>query len=101
MSADGLKQEYIAIGKDKFYRDLLVCAFKKLILIEQGAFRGLTPELEYLDQYGQFIILYRRTGDGELLEIAKMLRKAANKVYRIMLKKNMTKRDDRFFNIVQ
>ena len=60
MSADALKQDYISkyqIDKSRFYRDLLVSAFNKLILIEQGTYRGATPEIEYLEQYNQFIIL--------------------------------------------
>jgi hypothetical protein len=100
MSADGLKQEYIAIGKDKFYRDLLISAFKNLILISKGGYRGMTPEIEYLEQYNQFIILYRRDGDEGHLEIAKIFRKVAHKVYRIMLKKGMTTRNVKFLNSV-
>ena len=103
MSADGLKQEYISkylTGKDKFHRDLLVAAFTKLVLISQGSFRGTTPELEYLEDYNQFIILYRREGDEEYLEIAKLFRKVAHRVYRIMLKKGMTNRNLKFLNSV-
>ena len=103
MSADAIKQEYITkyqIDKDKFYRNLLVCALNKLILIKKHSYRGVTPEIEYLNQHDQFIILYRRCGDEALLEIAGTFRRAAHKIYRIMLKKNMTVRNTKFLNSV-
>lgn len=103
MSLDGLKNEYVSkyqIDKDKFYRDLLVDAFNKLIFISKGDFRGMTPEIEYLEQYNQFIILYRRDGDEGYFEIAKIFRRVAHKVYRIMLKKGMTTRNPKFLNSV-
>ena len=103
MSVDGLKQEYILKylnNQDKFYRDLLVAAFAKLVLISQDNYRGTTPELEYLEDYNQFIILYRREGDEGYLEIAKIFRKVAHRVYRIMLKKGMTSRNTKFLNSV-
>lgn len=103
MSADGLKQEYISKylnSKDKFYRDLLVSAFTKLVLISQNNYRGITPELEYLEDYNQFIILYRREGDEGYLEMAKIFRKVAHRVYRVMLKKGMTVRNLKFLNSV-
>jgi len=104
MSGDGLKQEYVtkylAGGDDKFYRTILVLALKKLVLIDNGTYKGASPHLEYLGYYDQFIILYRREGDEVYLRIAKMLRKVAHKIYRIMLKKKMTAPDTRFLNLV-
>jgi len=103
MSGDGLKQEYILkyqTGKDKFYRDLLVAAFTKLVLISQDNYRGITPELEYLEDYNQFIILYRREGDEGYFEIAKLFRKVAHRIYRVMLKKGMTSYNSKFLNSV-
>jgi hypothetical protein len=103
MSVDGLKQEFLSkyqTDKDRFYRDLLIRAFAKLVLISQGGYRGATPELEYLECYNQFIILYRREGDESYFEMAKIFRKAAHRVYRIMLKKGMTARNIKFLNSV-
>lgn len=102
MSVDGLKQDMskFEINKDRFYRDLLVDACNKLVLYGQGSYRGITPELEYLECYNQFIILYRREGDERCLEMAKIFRKAAHRVYRIMLKKSMTTRNIKFLNSV-
>lgn len=104
MSIDGLKQEivpkFVASGEQKFYRSIIVLALKKLILIEKGLYKGLPPHLEYLEYYDQFIILYRREGDEVYLNIAKMLRKAAHRIYRIMLKKNMTVSHPKFLSLV-
>jgi hypothetical protein len=104
MSIDGLKEEYVpkysTDGEQKFYRYLLVSALNKLVLIDKGMYKGTTPELEFLDYYDRFIILYRREGDEVYLRIAKMLRKAAHKIYRIMLKKKMTAPNAKFLNLV-
>lgn len=104
MTADVLKQEfvpkYLANGEPKFYRFLLTYALNKLVLIEKGTYKGQLPDLEFLDYYDRFIILYRREGDEIYLQIAKVLRKAAHKIYRIMLKKNMTTTNVKFLNLV-
>lgn len=91
MSIDGLKQEYMPKyldnGEQKFYRHLLFLGLNKLVLIDKGIYKGTPPNLEFLEYYDQFIILYRREGDEVYLQIARMLRKAAHRIYRIMLKK--------------
>jgi hypothetical protein len=104
MSIDSLKEEYVpkyaADGEEKFYHYLLVSAVNKLVLIDQGKYKGTSPELEFLDFYDRFIILYRREGDAVYLRVAHLLRKAAHKIYRIMLKKNMTASNAKFLNLV-
>lgn len=104
MSADILKQEfvpkYLATGEQKFYRFILVYALNKLVLIEQKTYKGDLPNLEFLGYHDRFIILYRREGEEVYLQLAKLFRKAAHKIYRIMLKKNMTAVDPKFLNLV-
>ena len=104
MNADGLKKEfvpkYLTDGEQKFYRFLLLYALNKLTLINKGLYKGTGPNLEFLDYYDSFIILYRREGDEVYLQIARNLRKAAHRIYRIMLKKNMTVPNTRFLNLV-
>lgn len=104
MSGDTLKQEYIpkysVDGEQKFYRYLLLLGLNKLIMIEKGLYKGITPEIEFLEHYNRFIILYRREGDEDYLRIARLLRRAAHKIYRIMLKKKMTKINLNFLNLV-
>jgi hypothetical protein len=103
MSIEGLKDivpKFIASGEFKFYRSILFIALQKLILIEKESYRGLPPHLEYMEYHDQFILLYRREGDEIYLNIAKMLRKAAHKIYRIMLKKKMTPPHPKFLTLV-
>lgn len=90
---------YQKIGKDQFYRFLLTLAIQKLA---KGAKekKKISPELEYLDIYEKCIILYRRNSNELYLDIAKVFRKAAYKIYRLMLQKGMTERNAKFFNIV-
>lgn len=104
MSFEGLKEEivpkFVASGEQKFYRSILFLALQKLIATKNGTYKGIPPHLEYLDYHDSFIILYRREGDEVYLRIAKMLRKAAHKIYRIMLKKNMAVPNNRFLTLV-
>lgn len=104
MSVEALKKnfvpKYLATGERKFYRFLLLYALNKLIYIEKGSFKGKSPELEFLDYYDQFIILYRREGEEVYLDLARVFRRAGHKVYRVMLKKKMTERNAKFLNLV-
>jgi hypothetical protein len=104
MSVDGLKKEFVpkyqAVGESKFYRFLLLFALNKLIFIEKGSFKGISPEAEFLNYYEQFIILYRREGEEVYLDLARVFRRAAHKIYRVMLKKKMTEKNPRFLNLV-
>lgn len=102
--ADPLKTQFVPkykeIGEYGFYRFLLMYALDKLVMVEKGTFTGTLPNLEYLTYHDRFIILYRREGDPIYLEMAKLFRKVAHKVYRIMLKKNMVSSDKKFLNLV-
>ncbi len=104
MSTDGLKKEfipkYLAVGEQKFYRFLLVYALNKLVHIDKGVHIDPTPDLEFLDYHNRFIILYRREGEEVYLQIARLFRKAAHRIYRIMLKKGMTAPNAKFLNLV-
>lgn len=104
MSADGLIDEYVPKfnndGEKKFYHSLIFLALNKLVLIDSGMYKGTPPHIEYLNYSNKFLFLYRREGDGIYLEISKMLRKAAHKIYRIMQKKNMVGLDTKFLNLV-
>jgi hypothetical protein len=104
MSIDGLKKEfvpkYLAVGEQKFYRFLLMYALNKLVLINKGTNIELTPDLEFLDYHNRFIILYRREGEEVYLQVARIFRKAAHRIYRIMLKKGMTAPNAKFLNLV-
>lgn len=104
MSVDSLKEQYfpkyITSGKDGFYKFLLICQIKKLVLINKGSYKGISPDLEYLDHHDRFLVLYRREGEEQYLDMAKIFRKVAHKIHRIMLKKNMTIQNNKFLNLV-
>lgn len=104
MNVDELKKDFVpkfqAVGESKFYRLLLLVALNKLIFFQKDSFKGITPELEFLDYHDQFIILYRREGEEIYLDLARVFRKASHKIYRVMLKKEMTKKNPKFLNLV-
>lgn len=93
--------KYNSLGEDKFYRFLLTYAINKLIKIRDGEYRGTSsPEIEFLEFSEKFLLLSRREGDEVYLNISKVFRKAAHKIYRMMLKKKMTARNIKFLNLV-
>ena len=104
MSVEALKKEfvpkYLAAGEPKFYRFLLVYALDKLVLLEKEDYKGVSPELEFIGYYDQFIILYRREGEDIYLNLARVFRKAAHKIYRTMLKQSLTEKNIKFLNLV-
>ena len=104
MSAD-LKKEfipkYLAAGEQRFYRFLLLYGLNKLVMIEKGTFRGITPEAQLLRCHDEFVILYKREGEQVYLDLARIFRRAAHKIYRIMLKKKMTEPNpEKFLTLV-
>lgn len=104
MSTEVLKTEfvpqYLAAGENKFYRLLITYSLKKLIYLQKSKCKIQSPELDLLDTHNQFIILYKREGEEIYLDLARIFRKAGHKIYRIMLKNNMTKMNNRFLNLV-
>lgn len=104
MSVEALKKEfvpkYLAAGELRFYRFLLFYAMNKLIYIERGDYKGKSPEIDFMDYYDQFIILYRREGEEVYLDLSRVFRRAAHKIYRVMLKKKLTEKNSRFLNLV-
>lgn len=104
MDIDLFKSEFVSkyksVGEEQFYKFLLVQAITKLVAIESGSYKGISPELEFLNYSDKFIILYRREGDEILLKLAKIFRRTAHRVYRIMLKKSMTVTNAKFLNAV-
>jgi hypothetical protein len=91
---------YISMGEQKFYRFLLAYASKKIVLMRESKFFSTSPEVDLLDCHDKFIILYRREGDETYLDIACCFRKAAHKIYRVMLKQNLATKNNRFLNII-
>lgn len=104
MNTDFLQKEFVEkyqkIGEERFCQFLLVYALNKLVSMEKKEYKGVSPELEFLEYYNQFIILYRREGKDIYMVIAKTFRKLAHRIYRIMLKKKLTSVNKKFLNMV-
>lgn len=102
--SEALKNKFVpnfkSAGEQRFYRHLLALATNQMMNIEKGLYKGTSPELLLLGCYEQFIILYRREGEDIYLDLARTFRRAAHKIYRVMLKRNMTQRSSRFLNLV-
>jgi len=92
--------KYLAAGEQKFYRFLLIYALNKLVAMEKGTYKGSTPDVRLLDCHDRFLILYRREGEDVYLELARIFRRAAHKIYRVMLKKKMTEFNPKFLHSV-
>lgn len=104
MSGETLKTDFVdkynSVGEQKFYRFLLCYGIDKLLKIKSNDYKGTSPELEFLDYAGRFLILYRRDDRDIYLAMSRTFRKAAHKIYRIMLKKEMTTKNAKFLNLV-
>lgn len=104
MSNESLKStfipKYVSIGEDKFYRLLLAHAVSKLANLKNKTHKGKTPDLEFLECHDQFLALYRRENDKVCFEIAKCFRRAAHRIYRLMLRQQLTPRNSKFLNLV-
>lgn len=102
MLPDNIKKIFIdkfnTIGAEKFQKFLLNYGIQRLALEE--IIKDLSPELELMLYYEKFLALYRREGNDIYLHISSSFRKAAHKIYRVMLKKEITNRNVKFLNIV-
>lgn len=100
---DVVKHEFVdrfrAVGRDRFYNFILTFGVDKLVRIRDGQ-KMLSPEVEFLDYYDKFLMLYRRGLDEDYLELAKLFRKAAHKIYRVGIKQKLIDRSTRFLNLV-
>jgi hypothetical protein len=98
---DSFVPKYLAVGDEKFYHHLIMIAMLKVILIKQGTYKETSPEILFLDLYDQFLLLYRREGEETFLKIAKVFRRAAHKMYRVLLKQNLCQYNSKFLNIIK
>lgn len=92
--------KYRAIGAQRFYNFVLTFGIEKLIRLKEEEQKGKSPEVEFLEYYERFLSFYRRGAGKEYLEIAKLFRKAAHKIYRVALKQKIAEKNIKFLNIV-
>ena len=92
--------KYENIGNNSFYKYLLAYCMKKIVLVQEQEYKGIYPHIEMLKYYDNSLKLYRRDGDESLMEMAKVFRKVAHKIYRVMLRKNLIATDNKFLTEV-
>jgi hypothetical protein len=92
--------KYKSKGEDKFYSLLLTLAVDRMIEIKNGK-KASPPEEDLLSYYEKFLIMYRREGEELYLDIAKVFRRAAHKIYRISVKNNNIKPNCKFLHAVK
>lgn len=68
--------------------------------MKEDKFRGVPPNIEFLEYHDIFLFMYRREGDPTFLEMSRLFRKAAHKLYRVMLKMEMSPKNLKFLNLV-
>lgn len=93
-------EKYKSIGKEQFYNFILTFAVDKLFKLQMSSHKGTSPEIELLEYYNKFLSFYRSGKGDECLELAKIFRKAAHKIYRVGLKKGMVKESNNFLALV-
>ena len=103
--------KYTAVGEEKFYKFLITYALNRIVEpVEKDKNstaepvakdkNPFNPALELMDYYDMFLKLYRREGEDVYLELSRQFRKAAHKIYRVMLKKGLTERNFKFLQLV-
>lgn len=75
-------KEFEKIGSEKFFESVFSSAKKSI------KNKDLSTEIIIIDQADSFFALYRKTGNENYSEIAKILRKVAHKIYRIKRAQN-------------
>jgi hypothetical protein len=117
----GTKKRFIenfeSMGAERFYGSLLRYAVQRLSddlaqremdeaarkegkVTSDTPYKSSRPEIALLEHYNAFLTYYRREKIEVYREIASIFRRAANKIYRLMLKQNLINRNSKFLNLV-
>jgi hypothetical protein len=89
--------KYEQVGAEKFYSFLIEYAENRILDANKN---GLSPELELLGYHDKFITLFRKEHNPVFLELSKLFRRAAHKVYRMMLRNGSIEENEKFLNTV-
>lgn len=102
-SSDNIKKLFItkfsSVGEEKFYKFLITYALNRIVESENKS--NYNPALELMDYYDMFLKLYRREGNDIYLDLAKQFRRASHKIYRIVVKKGLAEKNNKFLNMVE
>jgi len=96
-----LVKEYLTNGESKLYKNLLSQAVKEIVLLlDKDSNYKVYPDRRLLSMSDKFLAQYRINGDESYLVICKIFRRAAHKIYRLLLKKHLVSKNDNFLNLV-
>lgn len=100
--SDNIKQlfinKYSTVGEEKFYKFLITYALKRMV--ENNDNTVYNPANELMEYYDMFLKLYRREGTEIYLELSKQFRRAAHRIYRVMKKKGIASKTNKFLYLV-
>lgn len=91
-------QRFEDAGPEEFY--LLLYRYAQTRVSEGAMTKGTSPEVELLNYSNQFLQIYRRENKEIYSQISHAFRRAAHKAYRMMLKKGIIKKSNKFLNVV-
>jgi hypothetical protein len=97
---NALIKEYLENGERAFYKKLLSNSVKKIALLIKDKSGNSFPDMELLAISEMFLNYYRMEGEEVYLNISKVCRKAAHKLYRVLLKQHLVKKNKIFLNLV-
>ena len=89
---------YKAFGDEKFYDFLINYALNR---VANGEIKQPNPATELLSYGEKFLKIYRIENDDTCLNLSRVCRRAAHKIYRFMLNKKMVKQNSKFLNLVE
>lgn len=92
-------QRFETGGPEEFYAFLIQYVDSKIVDGTIG--KSLSPEMELLNYSNQFLQIYKRENKDIYREISFCFRRAAQKTYRMLLKKKLIKRNTKFLNLVE
>jgi len=95
--------KYNKMGDYNFYNYLVTYCNGKISLIEESKYSDIYPHIEMMKYHDMAIKLFRVENykDNILIKLAKIFRKVAHKVYRLMLKKQLIEKNYLFLTEVK
>jgi hypothetical protein len=90
-------EAYSSIGEQRFYRLLLSNGIKQLASMPSELPH---PELQYLDMSDKLLILFRREKQPIYLDLSRIFRRAAHKLYKVSKQIGLSATNKRFLQLV-
>lgn len=87
--------KYSMVGDEKFYNFLV-----KFSLDQRSIPDERSSALKLMDYHAVFLKLYRKEGDEIYADIARVFRKAAHKVFRVLCRRGLESRNNIFLYLL-